>query len=310
MEQELLIDEIKKLKKEKNAIILAHYYQQSEIQDIADYVGDSLGLSIEAKNTNAAIIVFAGVYFMAETAKILNPSKKVLIPDLNASCSLVENCTVEDLRQLKKKYPNHFMVSYINCSAEVKAISDIICTSANAIKVVESIPTDKEILFVPDKNLGAYVQRKTGRNMLFWDASCVVHEAFSLEKIIQLKLKYPKAKIVAHPEAEEHILNYADFIGSTTEMQKYIENSESEVFIVATEEGILHGLKQKVKGKNLIPAPVYEDNTCACGECAYMKVNTLQKLHDCLKSESPEVLISDTLVRKAIVPIEKMLSVK
>ena len=310
MNRNELISQIQKLKEDKNAVVLAHYYQNGDIQDVADFVGDSLGLSIEAKKTTADIIVFAGVQFMAETAKILNPTKKVLLPDLNAGCSLADSCTPELFQMVKKKFPNHTVVTYVNCSAEIKAMSDIVCTSSNALKVVESIPIGQPILFAPDKNLGAYIVKKTGRKMELWNGSCVVHEAFSLDKLIELRLKYPKSKIVAHPESEEQILKYADFIGSTSEMKSYIINSDREVFIVATEEGILHGLRKEVSQKTLIPAPIYEDNNCACGECAYMKVNTLQKLYECMLHESPEIQISEELIKKAVVPIEKMLAIK
>lgn len=310
MNRNELISQIQKLKEDKNAVVLAHYYQSGDIQDVADFVGDSLGLSIEAKKTTADIIVFAGVHFMAETAKILNPLKKVLLPDLNAGCSLADSCTPELFQMVKKKFPNHTVVTYVNCSAEIKAMSDIVCTSSNALKVVESIPIGQPILFAPDKNLGAYIMKKTGRKMDLWNGACVVHEAFSLDKLIDLRLKYPKSKIVAHPESEEQILKYADFIGSTSEMKSYIINSDREVFIVATEEGILHGLRKEVSKKTLIPAPIYEDNNCACGECAYMKVNTLQKLYECMLHESPEIQISEELIQKAVVPIEKMLAIK
>ncbi len=310
MSEITLIEKIQVLKKKKNAVILAHYYQNGDIQDVADYVGDSLGLSIEAKKTKADIIVFSGVHFMAETAKIINPSKRVLIPDMSTGCSLADSCTPERFQIFKSKYPNHSTITYINCSAEIKAMSDIVCTSSNALKIVESIPMDIPIIFAPDKNLGAYIIKKTGRNMILWDGACVVHESFSLEKLIQLKLKYPKAKIVAHPESEQQVLKYSDFIGSTSEMKEFIIQSDSDVFIVATEEGILHGLKKLVPNKILIPAPIYDDNVCACGECAYMKVNTLQKVYDCLLNESPEITISAELIEKAKVPIERMLKIK
>jgi quinolinate synthase len=310
MNRNELISQIQKLKEAKNAVVLAHYYQSGDIQDVADFVGDSLGLSIEAKKTNAEIIVFAGVHFMAETAKILNPLKKVLLPDLNAGCSLADSCTPELFQKVKKKFPNHTVVTYVNCSAEIKAMSDIVCTSSNALKVVESIPIGQPILFAPDKNLGAYIMKKTGRKMELWNGACIVHEAFSLDKLIELRLKHPKSKIVAHPESEEQILRYADFIGSTSEIKSYIINSDREVFIVATEEGILHGLRKEVSQKTLIPAPIYEDNNCACGECAFMKVNTLQKLYECMLYESPEIQISKELIQKAVVPIEKMLAIK
>jgi quinolinate synthase len=305
-----LSEKIQQLKNEKNAVILAHYYQDGAIQDVADYVGDSLGLSIEAKKTKADIIVFAGVHFMAETAKIINPSKKVLLPDLKAGCSLADSCTPEIFKKIKEQFPHHKVVTYVNCSAEIKAMSDIVCTSSNAVKVVESIPKGQPILFAPDRNLGAYVMKKTGREMELWNGVCVVHESFSLEKLIQLKLKHPYSRIVAHPESEEQILKYADFVGSTAEMKEFIINSDREVFIVATEEGILHGLKTLLPSKTLIPAPVYDDNVCACGECGYMKINTLQKVYDCLLNESPEILISAELIEKARIPIERMLAIK
>lgn len=299
---------IRVLKQDKNAVILAHYYQEGAIQDVADYVGDSLGLSIEAKKTKADIIVFAGVHFMAETAKIINPNKKVLLPDLNAGCSLADSCTPESLQKMKSQFPDHKIVTYVNCSAEIKAMSDIVCTSSNAIRVVESIPENQPIIFAPDRNLGAYINKKTGRNMKLWNGACVVHESFSLEKLIQLKLKHPKSRIVAHPESEDQILKYADFIGSTLEMKNYILQSDKETFIIATEEGILHGLRKEVPEKTLIPAPVYDDNICACGECGYMKVNTLQKIYDCLLNETPEIILSDALIQKARIPVERMLA--
>lgn len=303
-----LSNRIRQLKEEKNAVILAHYYQEGAIQDVADYVGDSLGLSIEAKKTKADIIVFAGVHFMAETAKIINPNKKVLLPDLNAGCSLADSCTPESLQKMKNQFPDHKIVTYVNCSAEIKAMSDIVCTSSNALRVVGSIPENQPIIFAPDRNLGAYINKKTGRNMELWNGACVVHESFSLEKLIQLKLKHPKSRIVAHPESEDQILKYADFIGSTLEMKKYILQSDQEVFIIATEEGILHGLRKEVPNKTLIPAPVYDDNVCACGECGYMKVNTLQKLYNCLLNETPELLLSEELIQKARIPVERMLA--
>jgi quinolinate synthase len=310
MNEKTLVEKINILKKEKNAVILAHYYQNGDIQDIADYVGDSLGLSIEAKNTSADIIVFAGVHFMAETAKIINPSKKVLVPDMNAGCSLADSCTPAKFKIFKEKYPNHSTITYVNCSAEIKAMSDIVCTSSNALKIVESIPLNTPIIFAPDKNLGDYIVRKTGREMVLWNGACVVHESFSLEKLIQLKIKYPGAKIVSHPESETQVLKYSDFIGSTSEMKEFIIHSTADVFIVATEEGILHGLKKIVPTKLLIPAPIYDDNLCACGECGFMKVNTLQKVYDCLLNESPEIIISKELIEKAKIPIDRMLQIK
>jgi quinolinate synthase len=305
---EFYISEIQKLRKEKNAVILAHYYQDEAIQDIADFVGDSLELARKAIETEADIIVFAGVSFMAETAKILNPDKKVVLPDLSAGCSLADNCVAEDFAKFKERYPDHKVVTYINTSAEIKAMSDYVCTSSNAVKVINSIPADQKILFAPDKNLGAYLNKQTGRNMVLWDGSCIVHEAFSLEKLIELHLEYPEAKIVAHPESEDPILKVAHSIGSTSQMMNYIVNSPSDTFIVATEVGILHQLKKKIPNKTLIPAPSHEDNTCACSECAFMKVNTLEKLYLCLRDELPEITIDETLRKKALLPIEKMLS--
>ncbi len=305
---EFYISEIQKLRKEKNAVILAHYYQDEAIQDIADFVGDSLELARKAIETEADIIVFAGVSFMAETAKILNPDKKVVLPDLSAGCSLADNCVAEDFAKFKERYPDHKVVTYINTSAEIKAMSDYVCTSSNAVKVINSIPADQKILFAPDKNLGAYLNKQTGRNMVLWEGSCIVHEAFSLEKLIELHLEYPEAKIVAHPESEDPILKVAHSIGSTSQMMNYIVNSPSDTFIVATEVGILHQLKKKIPNKTLIPAPSHEDNTCACSECAFMKVNTLEKLYLCLRDELPEITIDETLRKKALLPIEKMLS--
>ena len=305
---EFYISEIQKLRKEKNAVILAHYYQDEAIQDIADFVGDSLELARKAIETEADIIVFAGVSFMAETAKILNPDKKVVLPDLSAGCSLADNCMAEDFGKFKKRYPDHKVVTYINTSAEIKAMSDYVCTSSNAVKVINSIPADQKILFAPDKNLGAYLNKQTGRNMVLWEGSCIVHEAFSLEKLIELHLEYPEAKIVAHPESEDPILRVAHSIGSTSQMTNYIVNSPSDTFIVATEVGILHQLKKKIPNKTLIPAPSHEDNTCACSECAFMKVNTIEKLYLCLRDELPEITIDETLRKKALLPIEKMLA--
>lgn len=302
-----LKERILQLKKEKNAVILAHYYQENDIQDIADYVGDSLGLSQEAMKVDADIILFAGVHFMAETAKILNPNKKVILPDLNAGCSLAESCPPDLFKEFIDKHPDHTVITYVNCSAEVKALTDIVVTSANAVKIVESIPKDKPIIFAPDKNLGKYVMSKTGRDMLLWDGSCVVHEAFSLDKLIALHKQHPDAKIIAHPESETHILATASYIGSTSGMIDYVKNNPNNKFIVATEFGILHKMQQEVPDKILIPAPAKEDNTCACSECGYMKMNTLQKVYDCLVNESPEVHVAKDIIKKALVPIERML---
>lgn len=302
-----LKDKIVKLKKEKNAVILAHYYQNKNIQEVADYVGDSLGLSQEAAKADNKIIVFAGVHFMAETAKLLNPSKKVLLPDLNAGCSLADSCPAENFGKFIFNHPDHIVVTYINCSAEVKALSDIVCTSSNAVKIIESIPKDVPIIFAPDKNLGKYIMEKTGRKLLLWDGSCIVHEAFSLDKLLALYKEHPDAEIIAHPESEAHILKVAKYIGSTAGMIDYVSKSNSNKFIVATEAGILHKMQQKAPNKILIPAPSHENNTCACSECAFMKVNTLQKLYDCLLNENPEVVVDESITERALMPITKML---
>ncbi len=302
-----LKERILELKKEKNAVILAHYYQESDIQDIADYVGDSLGLSQEAMKVDADIILFAGVHFMAETAKILNPTKKVILPDLKAGCSLAESCPPDLFKKFTASHPDHIVITYVNCSAEVKALTDIVCTSSNAVKIVESIPKDKPIIFAPDKNLGKYIIEKTGRDMLLWDGSCVVHEAFSLDKLIALYKENPDAKIIAHPESETHILKTAAYIGSTAGMIDFVKKDSSQKFIVATEAGILHKMQQEVPDKILIPAPAKDDNTCACSECGYMKMNTLQKVYDCLLNESPEINVSADIMKKALIPIERML---
>ena len=302
-----LKEKILKLKKEKNAVILAHYYQQPEIQEIADYVGDSLGLSQEAEKVSAEIILFAGVHFMAETAKILNPNKKVILPDLKAGCSLAESCPPDLFKKFIDSHPNHIVITYVNCSAEIKALSDIVCTSSNAVKIVESVPKSTPIIFAPDKNLGKYIIQKTGRDMLLWDGSCVVHEAFSLDKLIELHKIHPDAKIIAHPESETHMLETASYIGSTSGMIDYVKKSPHNKFNVATEAGILYKMQLVVPNKILIPAPSIENNTCACSECGYMKMNTLQKVYDCLLNESPEVTVPENIRKKALLPIERML---
>ena len=302
-----LREKIERLKKEKNAIILAHYYQIPDIQDIADYVGDSLGLSQKAAETNADIIVFAGVHFMAETTKILSPEKIVVLPDLNAGCSLADSCPPELFRKLIEKHPNHTVVTYVNCSAEIKAMTDIVCTSSNALKIIESIPKNQPIIFAPDRNLGKYIMKQTGRDMLLWDGSCIVHEAFSIDKLIELYKQHPDAVIIAHPESEDHILKTASYIGSTAGMINYVKTHAKEKFIVATEAGILHKMQQEVPDTVLIPAPAEEDNTCACSECAFMKVNTLQKLYNCLLNESPQIEVPNSIREKALLPIERML---
>lgn len=302
-----LKQEIIKLKTEKNAVILAHYYQRPEIQEVADYVGDSLGLSQMAAKTDADIIVFAGVHFMAETAKILNPTKKVVLPDLNAGCSLADSCPPDSFRSFIRLHRNHTVITYINCSAEIKAMSDLVCTSSNALKIVNAVPKEQAIIFAPDKNLGKYIIKQTGREMLLWDGSCIVHEAFCIDKLLDLCQKNPDAVIIAHPESEEHILKTATYIGSTAGMIDYVKQHPDTKFIVATEAGILHEMKKKVPKAKLIPAPIEEDNTCACSECAFMKINTLQKLYDCLLNESPEIKVSEDIRKKALVPIERML---
>lgn len=304
-----LTEEILALKKKKHAVILAHYYQTPDIQDIADYVGDSLGLSQQAAKTDADIIVFAGVHFMAETAKILNPTKKVILPDLAASCSLAEGCLPDDFARFLTLYPNHKVISYVNCSAEIKAMSDVICTSANAEKIVNSFPKNQPLIFAPDKNLGDYINQKTGRNMVLWDGACMVHEAFSIEKILRLQKQHPDAKFIAHPESEKHVLSVASYIGSTTEMINYAVTDPTQKFIVATEAGILHKMQQMVPDKILIPAPANEDNHCACAECAFMKMNSLEKLYLCLKDESPEITVSEEIITRALLPLQRMLEI-
>ena len=300
-----LFKEIKKLKEEKKAIILAHYYQDGDIQDVADYIGDSLGLSQQAQSTSADMIVFAGVHFMAETAKILNPSKKVVIPDLLAGCSLSDSCPPDQFKAFKELHPGHIVISYINCSAEIKALSDIICTSSNAIHIVESLPKDQPIIFAPDKNLGAYINKKTGRNMLLWNGACMVHEIFSLEKINRLKIRHPEAKIIAHPECLENVLAVADYIGSTTQLLKYSKNDPADTFIVVTEAGILHQMVKESPHKTFIPGPPV--NNCACNDCPHMKRNTLAKIYLCMKHELPEITMEENLRLAAKKPLDRML---
>lgn len=300
-----LFQEINKLKKEKNAIILAHYYQEADIQDVADFIGDSLALSQQAAKTDAKIILFAGVHFMAETAKILCPDKKVLLPDLKAGCSLADSCPADKFAEFKSKHPDHLVISYINCSAEIKALTDIVCTSTNAEKIVESLPKDQKIIFAPDKNLGAYIKKQTGRDMVLWDGSCMVHEIFSLEKITKLKNQYPNAKLIAHPECEATILEISDYIGSTSGLLNYTQKSTAQEFIVATEAGILHQMIKTSPKKTFIAAP--PNNSCACNDCPHMKLNTLEKLYNCLKYEQPEIILSAELIEKAKKPILRML---
>jgi quinolinate synthase len=302
-----LFHEIERLKKEKNAIVLAHYYQEPDIQDVADYIGDSLGLAQQAEKTTADIIVFAGVHFMAETAKILNPEKKVLLPDLKAGCSLADSAPAELFRRFREQHPGHIVISYINCSADIKALSDIICTSSNAEKIIESVPADQPIIFAPDRNLGAYLNKKTGRNMVLWNGACMVHEIFSLEKITKLKIRHPEAKLIAHPECEDPVLRVADFIGSTTQLLKYTQQDNAKEFIVATETGILHQMQKGNPFKTFIPAP--PENSCACNDCPHMKLNTLEKLYLCMEFETPEITMDETLRTAAKRPIERMLEI-
>ncbi|MDG1710812.1 MAG: quinolinate synthase NadA [Flavobacteriaceae bacterium] len=300
---------ILKLKKEKNAVLLAHYYQEPAIQDLADYLGDSLYLAQQAAKVEADIIVFAGVHFMAETAKIINPSKKVLLPDLKAGCSLADSCPPSDFASFKALHPQAMVVTYINCSAEIKALSDIVCTSSNAKKVIESIPIDQEIIFAPDKNLGRFLIKQTSRDMILWDGACIVHEAFSFDKIVSLSQQYPKAKFIAHPESESPILEIAHYVGSTSGLLEFVQTDAADTYIVATEAGILHEMQKKCPHKTFIPAPV-EDDTCACSECAFMKLNTLEKLYNCLRFEQPEIELAPDLIEKAKIPIHKMLATK
>lgn len=302
-----LFAEIERLKKEKNAIVLAHYYQEADIQDVADYIGDSLGLAQKAEKTDAGMIVFAGVHFMAETAKILNPHKKVLLPDLKAGCSLADSAPPELFRQFKAQHPDHLVISYINCTADIKALSDIICTSSNAEKIVESVPVDQPIIFAPDKNLGSYLVRKTGRDMVLWNGACMVHELFSLEKITKLKIRHPQAKIIAHPECEEPILRIADYIGSTTGLLRYSQEDDAKEYIVATETGILHQMQKARPDKTFIPAP--PNNSCACNDCPHMKLNTLEKLYLCMEYELPEITMQEDLRIAARKPIDRMLEI-
>ncbi len=300
-----LEEEIIELKKKLNAVLLVHYYQESEIQDLADHIGDSLQLARQAAETNADVIVFAGVHFMAETAKILNPNKKVLLPDLNAGCSLAEGCPAPIFKKFKEEHPDHIVISYINCSAAVKALSDIICTSSNAVKIIEQIPKEQKIIFAPDKNLGRYIIKKTGRDMLLWEGSCIVHETFSERKIIELKTGNPNALIIAHPECEESVLNKADFVGSTSALLKFTKENPANEFIVATEEGIIYQMKMASPEKIFIPAP--PDANCACNECPYMKLNTIEKLYLCMKDGKPEILLDEELRVKALKPLKRML---
>ena len=301
-----LSNQIQELKKKKNAVILAHYYQDNSIQEIADFLGDSLYLAQQAARVEEDIIVFAGVHFMAETAKIINPKKKVLLPDLKAGCSLADSCPPNDFAIFKAKYPDAVVVSYINCSAEIKTLSDLVCTSTNAKKIIESIPQQKEIIFAPDKNLGAYLNQETGRKMILWEGSCVVHEAFSFDKILDLIKKYPNAKFIAHPESKSTILEIANFIGSTSALLNFVQKDNASQYIVATEVGILHQMQKHCPEKIFIPAPI-DDDTCACSECAYMKMNTLEKLYNCLANEKPEIKMNTNIINAAQIPIKRMI---
>jgi quinolinate synthase len=305
--QEDIFAKIQKLKRERNAVILAHYYQEPDIQDIADFIGDSLGLSQEAAKTNADVILFAGVHFMAETAKIINPKKKVLLPDLEAGCSLADACPVDEFKKFKAKYPDHVVVSYVNCSAAVKAESDYICTSSNAVKIVNAIPKDKKIIFAPDRNLGRYVIQQTGRDMVLWNGACIVHETFSEKKLVQLKVEHPDALVIAHPECEKPVLDKADFIGSTTALLNFSLNNPAKKFIVVTEAGIIHQMQKAAPGKIFIPSP--PNANCACNECPYMRRNTLEKVLAALENMSPEIQVEESVRKAAWLPIEKMLEI-
>ncbi|MEO0456692.1 MAG: quinolinate synthase NadA [Cyanobacteria bacterium P01_A01_bin.114] len=301
-----LFEAIETLKQELNAIVLAHYYQEPDIQDIADYIGDSLGLSQKAAATDADVIVFAGVHFMAETAKILNPNKLVLLPDLEAGCSLADSCPPAEFARFKAAHPDHIVVSYINCTAEIKAMSDIICTSSNAVKIIEQIPVEQPIIFAPDRNLGRYVANQTGRKLVLWQGSCIVHETFSEKKILQLKMEHPSAEIIAHPECEAPVLQHASFIGSTTALLNYVQQSDTQRFIVATEPGIIHQMKKQVSQKVFIPAPPV-DNSCNCNECPHMRLNTLEKLYLAMKNQTPEITLPEAIQQAALAPIQRML---
>lgn len=300
-----LFKAIEDLKKELNAVVLAHYYQEPDIQDIADYIGDSLGLSQQAASTDAEVIVFAGVHFMAETAKILNPNKLVLLPDLDAGCSLADSCPPQEFAAFKAAHPNHLVVSYVNCTAAIKAMSDIICTSSNAVKIVNQIPEDQPIIFAPDKNLGRYVSEQTGRDLVLWEGSCIVHETFSEKKIVELKIENPQAEIIAHPECEPQVLRHADYIGSTTALLKYCQQSQNKMFIVATEPGIIHQMEKEAPQKKFIPAPAM--NNCACNECPHMRLNTLEKLYLAMKNRTPEITLPEEIRAASLKPIKRML---
>jgi quinolinate synthase len=300
-----LFKAIADLKQELNAVILAHYYQDPDLQDIADYIGDSLGLSQAAADCQADAIVFLGVHFMAETAKILNPSKLVLLPDLDAGCSLADSCPPDRFAEFKAAHPDHLVISYINCSADIKALSDIICTSSNAVAIVNQIPKDQPIIFAPDRNLGRYVSEQTGRELLLWDGACMVHEIFSERKLVELKINYPQADIIAHPECEANVLRHADFIGSTTGLLKYVQKSDRQEFIVVTESGVIHQMQKAAPLKKFIPAP--PTSNCACNECPYMRLNTLEKVYLTMKRRSPEIILDEQVRQAALKPMQRML---
>ena len=301
-----LVAAIEQLKRKRNAVVLAHYYQEPEIQDIADFIGDSLELSRRAANTDADVIAFCGVHFMAETAKILSPQKTVVLPDLDAGCSLADDCPADAFAAFREQHPDHVVVSYINCTAAVKAQSDLICTSSNAVDLVRQLPADRPVLFAPDQNLGRWVQRQSGRELTLWPGHCLVHETFSEEALLQLKLEHPEAEVIAHPECQEHLLDLADFIGSTSKLLHHTESSAADTFIVLTEPGILHQMKQRVPEKTLIDVPGVDG--CSCNACPYMRLNTLQKLHDCLDTLKPAIELDEPLRQRALEPIERMLA--
>lgn len=303
-----LVGEIKKMAAEKNAVIMAHFYQEAEVQDIADFIGDSLALAQEAAKTNADIIVFAGVHFMAETAKILSPDKKVLLPDMNAGCSLADSCPAESFEKFVNNHPDHTVISYVNTTAAIKSLTDIVCTSTNALQIVESLPKNEKIIFAPDRNLGNYIKSLSGRDMLIWDGACHVHEEFSVERILELKEEYPNAKIIAHPECEKPVLILADHVGSTSSLLKFTEKDNAKEYIVATESGILHQMKKKNPDKLFIPAPP-KDSTCACNDCKYMKMISLKKIYTSLKYEKPEIILDSKVIKTAVKPIHRMLEI-
>ncbi len=308
MEKDFLIQEIGRLRKEKNAVIMAHYYQERDIQEVADFIGDSLALAQQAAKTRADIIVLCGVHFMGETAKIICPDKKVLIPDLKAGCSLADSCPAEALKAFVEAHPGHTVISYVNTSAAVKALTDVVVTSTNAVQIVNSFPKDEKIIFGPDRNLGNYINSLTGRQMLLWNGACHVHEQFSLEKIVALKKQYPQAELIAHPECKQYIIELSDFVGSTAGLIKHVQQSQSQQFIVATESGVLIEMQRRCPDKQFIPAPP-EDSTCACNECSYMRMNTLEKVYFCLRDETPEITVDAGIAKKALRPIERMLDI-